>query len=378
MAGTTSTKANLMIIGSRKGLLLYRRKGPGSAWTFTRHAHIGAPVSYAFVDYRNDSLWSCLDHGHWGQKLHRSRDLGESWEEIPPPGYPEGETIKDSTADDASSTIPAKLHYQWVMVPGGADQPDRLYMGTEPGGLFVSDDGGNTWSLNRGLWDHQTRMQWFGGGRDHPGIHSILVDPRDSRHVYVGLSCAGVFETKDGGDSWAVRNKGIPCDFLPDPDAVVGHDPHLIAAPACDPDTLYQQNHCGVLVSRNGAESWDDISEHGGPAYFGFAVAVDHRNAETAWVVPAISDEIRIAVGGALLACRTDDAGKSWQRLANGLPDCECYDIVFRHALDAAGHTVAFGSTTGNVYVSDDRGDTWSALGHHLPPVYSLRFAEIS
>lgn len=360
------TAHNMLLVGTRKGLVAYERSGDD--WRITRRAFPGQPVSYAMHDPRSNTLWACLDHGHWGQKLHRSRDWGETWQEIAAPKYPEGAQIKEGT--------PAALRYLWCMAGGGDDRPERIYIGTEPGGLFRSDDGGDTFEIVTSLWDHPSRMtQWFGGGRDHPGIHSVVVDPRDSSHVFVGISCAGVFETTDDGASWAPANKGLTADFLPDPNVEVGHDPHLLVAAPTDPDKLWQQNHMGIFRSVDGSKSWQACSREGETAHFGFAIAVDETNSETAWVVPATSDGERMSVAGALCVCRTDDGGASWTTLTAGLPQHDSYDIVFRHGLDVSGNTLAFGSTTGNLFISGDRGDSWTTLSNYLAPIYSVRFA---
>jgi photosystem II stability/assembly factor-like uncharacterized protein len=250
-----------------------------------------------------------------------------------------------------------------------------MYVGTEPGGLFRSDDGGDSFQLVEGLWNHPSRAdRWFGGGRDYPGIHSVVVDPRDSTRVLVGISCAGVFETLDGGQNWNPRNRGLHASFLPDPGVEVGHDPHLLVSCAGAPDALWQQNHCGIFRSIDGGQNWQDVSQPDGPANFGFAVAVDSSRPERAWVVPATSDEQRMAIGGGLCVSRTDDGGATWTTLRQGLPQRNCYDVAFRHALDASGERVAFGTTTGNLFVSDDGGDSWSCIGNYFPPVYSVRF----
>ena len=355
------------ILGTRKGLLIFENSG--GDWKMIRQAHVGIPVSYATVDPRTGTLWACLDHGHWGQKLQRSRDEGVTWEEVTAPAYREGDEIKEGE--------PATLRYLWVLEPDGDAEGHRLYIGTEPGGLFQSDDGGDHFELVESLWDHPSRQeQWFGGGRDHAGIHSVIVDNRDARRVLVGVSCAGVFETIDGGETWKPRNRGLKATFLPDPAAEVGHDPHLLVACRSNPDILWQQNHCGIFRSTDGAESWEDVGMKDGPAHFGFAIAVDEEEGDTAWVVPAVGDEVRVAIDGALCVCRTEDGGKSWKALRDGLPQEGCYDLVLRHALDVCGDTLAFGSTTGNVFVSGDRGDRWRILSHHLAPVYSARFVK--
>jgi photosystem II stability/assembly factor-like uncharacterized protein len=365
-----AAKARTMIVGTRKGLFVLKN-GRGR-WSVAEYAHSASPVPYAFVDPRTGTMWASLDHGHWGSKLQRSPDLGRTWEEVEAPKYPERARTK-SWAETKS--VPATLRYVWIIAPGGDDQPDRLYLGTEPGGLFRSDDGGKTFELVRGLWNHPTRKkQWFGGGRDYPGIHSVIVDPRDSRRVLVGISCAGVFETSDDGKKWHPRNQGLKADFLPDPDAEVGQDPHFVAFHPAHPDHLWMQNHCGIFRSTNGAKSWKQVSKKDKLPHFGFPIAVDEEDPDTAWVVPAISDTHRIAVDAKMAVCRTTDGGKTWEALRKGLPQKDCYDVTFRHALDNANGTIAFGTTTGNLYVSEDRGDSWEVVGHNLPPIYSVRF----
>ncbi|MBN1965576.1 MAG: glycosyl hydrolase [Anaerolineae bacterium] len=360
--------SHLMFLGTRKGLLIYEQEKSG-AWLPRQEVFRGAPVSYAALDPRTGVLWAALDYGHWGTKLQRSDDLGATWREVSAPAYPEGAVRADGE--------PATLSYIWIVAPGGADQPDRLYVGTEPGGLFVSDDGGESFTLLDPLWNHPTRADgWSGGGRDQPGVCSVVVDPRDSNHLFVGISVGGVYESTDGGQTWHVRNRGLYADYLPDPHAEVGHDPHFMLASPSNPDVLWQQNHCGIFRSTDAACNWTDISDANGPAGFGFALALDAADAQTAWVVPAISAEYRVPVDGALCVCRTDDGGQTWQAFRAGLPQQDCYDIAFRHALDVDGDRLAFGTTSGNVYLSDDRGESWQNLAQNLAVVYSVRFAK--
>ena len=161
---------------------------------------------------------------------------------------------------------------------------------------------------------------------------------------------------------------------MPDDTVDVGHDPHLLVASPSNPDVLWQQNHCGIFRSANAGKQWEDISQKDGPAYFGFAIAADDQSDTVAWVAPAISDEIRIALEGALCICRTDDGGKSWKALRHGLPQSNAFDIVYRHALAAHRDTVAFGTTTGNFYLSEDRGEHWDTISNNLPMVHAVCF----
>ncbi|MEM8895520.1 MAG: glycosyl hydrolase [Bacteroidota bacterium] len=354
-----------LLLGTRKGLVIYHQQADGS-WLYQRTEFVGIPVTIATIDPNTGMWWALQDHGHWGCKVHRSPD-GKVWEEIEAPKYPEGEEAKEGVA--------AATKYLWAFANGSSNQNSKIYIGTEPGGLFISDDNGDSFSLNRGLWDQPTRKtQWFGGGRDNAGIHSILVDPRDENHLYIGISCAGVYESIDGGQTWQVRNKGLKADFLPDPDSEVGQDPHLVVMSPSNPDVLWQQNHCGIFMTRDGGQLWHDVTDNNGPANFGFAVAVDEQNPEVAWVVPGVSDMVRVAVDEALCVCRTDDGGSSWQTFTSGLPQTGVFDITYRHGLDITGDTLAFGTTTGNLYLSENRGEHWQTISNNLPMIHSVEF----
>lgn len=358
-------KKNAMLLSTRKGLITYKRKDDN--WKFDRIEFLGLPVSMAYVDHLTNTWWACLDHGHWGCKLHKSSDEGNTWTEIEAPKYPEGEEVK--------AGVPATLNYLWAMTSAEILKSNHLYIGTEPGGLFISQNEGNSFELVRGLWDHPSRKeQWFGGGRDHPGIHSILIDPKNSDHQYVAISCAGVFETTDGGKSWIPRNHGLKADFLPDPESEIGQDPHLLVACKSNFDVMWQQNHCGLFRTVDGGKLWTDISDKSGEANFGFTISADPKNENIAWVIPAISDELRVAIDDSLCVCRTENGGKSWQTFRKGLPQGQSFDIIYRHAMDQDEETLAFGTTTGNLYTSQDHGESWSALNHNLPMIHCVEF----
>jgi hypothetical protein len=190
----------------------------------------------------------------------------------------------------------------------------------------------------------------------------------------VAISTAGVLETSDGGKTWQGRNKGMLMDYLPDPGAEWGHDPHAIELCTGQPDHVWQQNHCGVFYSSDGAQNWKKVSRPDRGVHFGFPVAADAENGKTAWLVPGKSDSQRTTIDGGLFVARTEDAGDSWQQLRKGLPQENAYDVVYRHALANQGDRLAFGSTTGNLYVSEDRGDSWQTVANNLPPIYSVRF----
>lgn len=366
--------ANRLLLGTRKGLLIFERNGNG--WQRMRESFSGARVSYAMSDPRDGRLYAAQDHGHWGVKLSSSIDGGATWQELPAPKYPTDEEIKPGK--------PAVLKYLWVLIAGAADQPGRLYAGTAPGAMFVSDDHGNTWTRVDSLWKHPTHTAdtWFGGGLDEVGIHSILLDPRNPRQLRVGISCAGMYIGDPQGSDWDWRpsNSGLKAEFLPNPDAEVGHDPHFIVQCETQPDKLWQQNHCGIFRSIDGGETWQAVSQKGQLPHFGFAVAVDPLDGDSAWVLPADSDEVRVAVDRALCVSRTSDGGQTWQTFRQGLPQTDCYDFAFRHAFDLNTNgqgvrELAFGTACGSLYLSADRGESWQAIANHLPPIYSVRFA---
>ena len=360
-----------LLVGTAKGLVVYHQKHDD--WQIASVHFAGFPVSMVYVDQRTQTWWAGLPHRHWGQKLQRSTDKGRTWQQIATPRYPV-EKQGDSTLKNVKQT---KLKLIWCMAQAGADKPSELWLGTEPGGLFHSRDNGDSWQLVESLWKHPSRRElWFGAGKDEPFIHSIVVDPRDSNHVYIAVSCAGVFETKDGSKTWFPRNVGLKATYLPNPNIAVGHDPHLLLACTNDPSVLWQQNHCGIFRSTDYGLTWDDVSDKNGMAHYGFALAIDPQNPNRAWVIPAQSDEVRIPHDLALCVCRTEDGGQTWQQMREGLPQENCFDIVFRHSFANKGDTMAFGTTTGNLYLSENGGDNWQCLTHHLARIDSVLFID--
>lgn len=353
-------------VASRKGLFRFDRRN--GAWTQAGPpAFLAQPVSAFFRDGRDGTLYAALQLGHFGCKLHRSSDHGTTWEELPAPAYPA------SDAPDAPALVMI-----WSFAAGGADQPGLIWCGTLPGGLFLSRDRGASWTLVESLWNRPERAKWFGGGYDHPGIHSILVDPRDSRKIALGVSCGGVWLTDDGGTSWQQGGRGLRADFLP-PDQAhdpVSQDPHLIAACAAEPDRIWCQHHNGVFVSSDRGRAFHEVSEAARPAAFGFAVAAHPTDPDRAWFAPGVKDECRVPVDARLAVSRTSDGGRSFEVLTEGLP-APSYDLIYRHALvcDDTGERLAMGSTTGNLWLSESGGDRWSLLSATLPPIAQVAFA---
>lgn len=339
---------------------------------------LGDNLSLSLHDARSGLRYAALDLGHFGVKLRRSADGGRTWEEIGVPSYPkraEGESPEIGA--DGRPWI-WDLKRIWSLEAGAGSQTGRLWCGTLPGGLFVSDDHGVSWRLVEGLWNHPDRIQWFGGGADHPGIHSICVDPRSPRTVRIAVSSGGVWRTDDDGASWRNTSAGMYALFMPperreDPNI---QDVHRLVQCRDEPDRLWVQHHNAVFTSRDGGTTWQDVPNVQ-PSVFGFAIAVDPACGNTAWTVPAVKDETRIPVDGKVVVSRSDDGGATWRVLRQGLPQQDAYDLVYRHSLDVApdGKTLAFGSTTGSLWLTRDGGESWQALSEHLPPIHAVRFS---
>ena len=369
-----------LLVATRKGLFILDRgrSRSGSNWRIARTAFIGDNVVLAAADPRDKTLYAALSLGHFGGKMHRSADRGATWEEIAVPEYPEPPGGKSPDVCPMRGTeIPWKLALLWSLSPGGADQPGRMWCGTIPGGLFRSDDRGGSWSLVRSLWDNPARKEWLGGGYDYPGIHSIIVDPRDSKHITVGVSCGGVWESFNDGETWACCAEGMVAVYMPPErqrDPII-QDPHIVVASRNHPDAMWTQHHNGIFRTVDGCKKWTEV-ENAPVSNFGFACAVHPDDPDTAWFVPAVKDEKRVPVDGKLVVTRTRDGGENFDVLTEGLPQEHAYDIVFRHALDidSSGECLAFGSTTGSLFASENQGEKWDCISRHLPPIYAVRF----
>jgi photosystem II stability/assembly factor-like uncharacterized protein len=360
-----------LLIATRKGLFVATEQD--GHWSITGHHFAGEPVSQALADPRDGRWYVALRLGHFGVKFWSSADRGMTWHEGAAPAFPPKPDIGPWTED----TTPWTLDMIWTLEAGGADEPGVLWAGCLPAGLFRSADHGATWTLVESLWLDERRLGWFGGGYDHAGIHSIVVDPRNSQHLTLAVSCGGVWQTRDAGSTWELTAKGMRASFMPPERLEDGNiqDVHRMVQCAAAPDTFWVQHHCGIYRSTDGAMTWQQIAAPA-PSDFGFAVACDPHDPQRAWFVPAKADQCRIPVDGKVVVNRTDDGGTSFTTLGHGLPDQRACHLVYRHGLEvtADGRTLAMGSTTGAVWISSDAGETWTALSRDLPPVAALRF----
>lgn len=350
-------------VATRKGLFEMRRSDGG--WSIANVSFLGEPVSMVLPPTASGRMLAALNLGHFGVKLHASDDGGRSWQEVATPAYPE---------QPPEAQGPAwKLVQIWSL----AVQGDTIHAGTLPGGLFRSDDRGASWQLNEALWQQPGRTEWFGGGYDVPGIHSICPHPSQAGELLVGVSCGGVWVTRDEGRSWKAQAQGMRAAYMPpekaeDPNI---QDPHCVVRCAAQPQVLWTQHHNGIWRSVDDAASWQEVTT--APlSSFGFAVAVHPDDGDTAWFVPGVADEKRVPVDGALVVNRTTDGGKTFETLRAGLPQSGCYDLVYRHGLAVApgGRHLMMGSTTGGLWASVDGGESWQAVSNLLPPIYAVRF----
>lgn len=367
-----------ILVATRKGLFTITRTE--KQWSIAQTNFLADNCSLVMHDPRDGTMFAALGHGHFGCKLHRSRDSGATWQECATPAYPQKpDDFEEKPNPTTGNVTPWNTELIWEIQGGGPDEPGVFWCGTIPGGLFRSDDEGDSWRFVRSLWDDPRRPQWFGGGYDYAGIHSVCVDPRDSAHLLVGVSCGGVWRSTDRGESWECDSKGLRAEYLPAEQAYdpITQDPHLLVRCRSAPDHLWVQHHNGIFRSIDNAKTWQEITDVK-PSTFGFAVAVHPVDPNTAWFVPAIKDEQRIPVDARVVVTRTRDGGETFEQLTNGLPQEHAYDLVFRHALDIdeTGDTLAFGSTTGSLWVSQNQGDAWECISTHLPPIYCVRFVK--
>lgn len=374
-ASQPATGPVTLLIGTRKGGFIVRSDGSRRTWTTSKPLFLGHIVHHLVGDpHDGRTLLMAARTGHLGPTVFRSTDSGKSWKEATqPPAFakaPEGQ--KGLIVD----------HVFWLC-HGHADERNVWYAGTSPQGLFRSEDGGQTWESVSGFNDHPMRSKWTGGEQDGtpdgPMLHSILVDPRDSNHLYIGMSGGGVFESRDRGKGWRPLNKGCRADFLPIPNPEYGHDPHCVRLHPLHPDRLYQQNHCGIYRMNRPNDQWVRVGENMPQQIgdIGFPLVLHPRDPDTVWVFPMDGSSVwaRVSPGGKPAVFTTRNAGDTWRRQDKGLPKTDAWWTVKRQAMTADAHEpvgVYFGTTSGELWGSRNGGDAWTCLLQHLPEIYSV------
>ena len=359
----------LLMVGTTKGAFLFTSGSERGSWRVDGPHFPGEEVYAISLDQRGPGpvLWAAPGSAFWGTTLRRSDDLGASWsdKEERPVKFPEASKLS--------------LKRIWQIQPGRADETDVLYLGVEPSCLFESRDGGDTWAPVDGFLNHEHREQWTPGGGGLC-LHTILPHPDGNDRMLVAFSTGGAYATRDGGATWAPRNKGVRADFLPDKHPEFGQCVHKIVSHPSRPDRLFLQNHWGLYRSDDWAESWTDIA-NGVPSDFGFAMAMHPHDPDTVYIVPLEGDFFRCTPEAKLRVYRTRDGGGSWQPLSKGLPQEGAYETVLRDAMDtdtARPAGIYFGTRSGKVYASADDGDSWSLVTEGLPPILAVKAAVIA
>ncbi len=372
-----------LLIATKKGGFILHADAKRRQWTIKGPHFLGNIVHHIMLDPRDGrTMLMAAKTGHLGPTVFRSTDRGRTWKEAAePPAFPKAPEGQKGLVMD---------HVFWL-TPGHASEPGVWYAGSSPQGLFRSEDGGETWSSVAGFNDHPMRTAWTGGPDDGtpdgPKMHSIIVDPRDANHMYIGMSSGGVFESTDKGAGWRPLNAGSSAAITPDPFPEYGQDPHCLRMHPLAPDILYQQNHCGIYrmdrVANNGEARWDRIGEKMPKSVgdIGFPMVLHPRDPDTAWVFPMDGTQVwpRTSPGGKPAAYVTRNAGKTWKRLDNGLPEAQAWFTVFRQAMTADTHDpvgIYFGTTSGEVWASTNEGEKWSCITRHLPHIYAVEAVE--
>lgn len=361
----------LVLVGTRKGVFILRSNANRKNWQLSEPYLDGNDIFHVVYDQRGEStLWAVMNNPVFGSEILRSTDFGITWHgsEAGPQFKPESELT---------------LSRIWHFKPGRADEPHIAYLGVEPASLFKTENGGDSWSEIDALTSHPSRNHWapgFGG----LCLHSIILDESNSNRMWVGISSAGVFGTQDNGATWKPMNNGVRADFMPEIFPEVGQCPHKVVAHPAEPDTLYQQNHCGFFRTDDGGKQWIDLSE-GLSSRFGLVATVNSQDPDTVYVLPedrATGDElgggVRYVTDAKFRVFRSRNRGNDWEPITKGLPQRNAYLHALRDGmatddLDPCG--VYIGTTTGQIFYSRDNGDSWELMIDYLPPINSIETA---
>ena len=366
-----------LLIATRKGFWILMGDTRRTTWKLHGPHFLGHIVHHAVLDPRDrKTLLVAARTGHLGHTVMRSTNRGKTWIESKQP--PVFDPARDARSVD---------HVFWL-TPGHPSEPGVWYAGTSPHGLFRSEDGGDTWSPVSGFNDHPMYSKWTGGEQDGtpdgPKMHSVIVDPSDARHLYIGMSSGGVFESVDKGADWKPLNAGCRADFRPDKYPEYGHDPHCVRLHPLAPDILYQQNHCGIYRMERAAGKWERIGDNMPKKIgdIGFPIVLHPRDPDTVWVFPMDGTAVwpRTSPGGKPAAYVTRNAGKSWQRQDSGLPRSQGWFTVKRQSMSGDAHDpvgLYFGTTGGEIWASKNEGAKWSCIVRHLPEIYAVEAAEL-
>lgn len=359
--------STVLLVGTRKGLWIGRSDESRTDWEWTGPHFDMEEVYSCMVDTRGEvpRLLVGSSSSWLGPQVWRSDDLGESWQETPNGAIRFPEDTEE------------KVERIWQLAAGSS--PEVVYAGTEPGAVWKSTDRGETFTLERALWEHPQRPDW-GAGFGGQAFHTILPHPTDRDSVTAAISTGGVYQTTDGGASWTARNQGIKAGFLPEGEQYpeFGQCVHKVTRHPSRPERLFLQNHGGVYRSDDEGLTWVSIAD-GLPSDFGFTIVSHPREPDTVFVFPIGGGDGRYPPGGKARVWRSRDAGETWEELGKGLPD-RFFVAVMRDAMSADQHDpvgVYFGARNGSVWASSDVGDSWHEVIRDLPDVLVVRAATV-
>jgi photosystem II stability/assembly factor-like uncharacterized protein len=360
-----------VLVGTRKGAFVLESDGKRQEWKIDG-PHFGGWEIYHLKGSPVDPnrIYASQSSSWFGQIVQRSDDGGQSWETVGNGFVYDGTPGTHQWYD--GTPHPWEFARVWHFEPSLSD-PDTVYAGVEDAALFRSTDGGRSWEELAGLREHPSAGSWQPGAGGMC-LHTIVIDPSDRNRIFVAISAAGAFRSDDAGKTWRPINRGLKSNSIPQQEAEVGHCVHRIAMHPKHSNVLYMQKHWDVMRSVDAGESWREVSGNL-PTDFGFAIDVHAHEPQTIYVVPIKSDSEHFPLDGRLRVYRSRTGGDEWEELANGLPERNCYVNVLRDAmavdrLDSCG--IYFGTTGGQVYVSPDSGESWSAIVHDLPAVLSV------
>jgi photosystem II stability/assembly factor-like uncharacterized protein len=387
-----------VLVGTRKGAFLLTSDGKRGKWQVDGPHFAGWEIYHMKGSPADPNrLYASQTSGWFGQIIQRSDDGGKTWnipggEKLPGPADPPGGVSNKFAYDTSPETGKPLTTHQWYdgtqhpwefkrvwHLEPSLDKPDTVYAGVEDAAIFRTTNGGKSWHELAGLRGHGTGPQWSPGAGGM-GTHTILIDPKNQKRMYVAISAAGTFRTDDAGNTWKPINRGLKSEFMPDPTAEIGHCVHRIALHPSRPDVLFMQKHWDVMRTDDAGESWKEVSGNL-PTDFGFVIDVHAHEPETIYVVPIKSDSEHFPPEGKLRVYRSRTGGNEWEPLTKGLPQNDCYVNVLRDAmaidqLDPCG--VYFGTTGGQVYASADAGDSWAPIVRDLPAVLSVEVQTLS
>lgn len=358
-----------LLVGTSKGAFIYTADRSRREWEMHGPYLHGWEVYSMLGDHRGTPrLLAGTSHEAYGPAIRISEDFGETWRQVengPQYASESGHTVKRI----------------WQLMPGNESEPETIYAGVEEAGLFVSRDRGESWQELDGLTSHPTRSDWFPGGGGLC-LHTILVHPHDPKRLWVGISAVGVFRTTDGGASWEVANKGLIDAHTGEPAELIGSCVHKMVFDPSNPETIYMQEHCGVFQSDNAADSWYTIEEglpkahlhH--PEFWPFGFPMVTTPSGELFIVPLESSEQRTSPSGELTIYRRGRGDGAWSPTGEILPREPRYTSVLRDAMTVDNHSetgIYFGTTSGNLYYTLDKGDTWDQLPGQLPRILSVR-----